>query len=81
MNQSQIISIGMVLIFLGLLVIIASNFFGAKQKTTDVKSAGIIFIGPFPIGGWGSSKSMYYALMVLGFILFFFMMFFMRNLK
>ncbi len=51
MNQSHVIGLGMTLIFIGILVIITSSFFGAKQKTTDIKSAGIIFIGPFPIGG------------------------------
>lgn len=81
MNQSQVIGLGMILIFIGMLVIIAGSFFGTKQKTTDIKSAGIIFIGPFPIGGFGNNKQMYYALMALGFILLFFIMFFMRNLK
>lgn len=81
MNQSQIIGIGMMLIFIGMFVIILGNFFGAKEGKTDVKSAGIIFIGPFPIIGWGSSKKMYYILMILGLVLFFFMMFFLRNLK
>ena len=80
MNQSQIIGIGMMLFLIGMFVIIAGTFFGAKEKAT-VKSAGIIFIGPFPIIGWGSSKKMYYALMILGLILFFFVLFFLRNLR
>lgn len=80
MNQSQLISIGMMLVFIGILIIIAGTFFGAKEKA-NVKSAGIIFIGPFPIVGWGSNKKMYYALLILGLILFFFVMFFMKILK
>lgn len=80
MNQSQLIGIGMMLIFIGILVIIMGTFFGAKEKA-NIKSAGIIFIGPFPIVGWGSSKKMYYALLILGLILFFFVMLFLRSLK
>lgn len=70
MNQSQIIGIGVLLILLGMLMVFAGSLFGAKEKT-NVKSAGIVFIGPFPIIGWGSSKAMYYALMALGVIIFF----------
>lgn len=80
MKQSQIIGLGIMIILIGMFVIIAGTFFGAKEKA-NVKSAGIIFIGPFPIMGWGSSKKMYYTLMILGLVLFFFVMFFMRNLK
>lgn len=78
MNQSQIIGFGMIIIFIGIMVIIAGTFFGAKEKT-NIKSAGIVFIGPFPIVGWGSSKKMYYALMALGFILFFVFYFLFRR--
>jgi len=78
MNQSQIIGLGMMLVFIGMIIIIAGSFFGAKEKA-NVKSAGIVFIGPFPILGWGSSKKMYYALMVLGFILFFVFYFLFKN--
>ena len=78
MNQSQIIGLGMMLVFIGIIIIIAGSFFGAKEKA-NVKSAGIVFIGPFPILGWGSSKKMYYTLMVLGLILFFVFYFLFRH--
>lgn len=81
MNQSQIMGLGMMIILIGMFVIIVGTFFGAKEGKTDVKSAGIVFIGPFPIIGWGSSKKMYYALLILGLLLFLFMFFFLRHLK
>lgn len=78
MSQSQIIGIGVLLIFLGMLVILAGSLLGVKEKT-NVKSAGIVFIGPFHVIGWVSSKQMYYALMALGIILFFVFYFLFRH--
>ncbi len=57
MSQSRAIGLGTMLIFIGMLVIIAGSFFGAKQKTIDIKSAGIIFIGPFPLGAGEAAKA------------------------
>ena len=53
--------LGIILIFLGIILIIASSF---TQKT-NVKSAGIIFMGPIPLFGWASDKTMFYILIAL----------------
>lgn len=70
MNQTQVIGLGMMLVFVGMLVIIAGSFFGAKEKA-NIKSAGIVFIGPFPLAGFANDKRLYYILMALGVALFF----------
>ena len=72
--------IGMILVLIGILVIVSGTFFGSKENNS-LKSAGIIFVGPFPIIGWGGSRKMYYSLLALGLVLFFFMMFFLRSLR
>ena len=59
--------IGITLIFLGIIILFASSLQLSNQKT-NVKSAGIIFIGPFPLG-WASDKKMFYLLMILTIIL------------
>ena len=59
--QDKLILIGIILIFLGFIIIIASSLIQAK---TNVKSAGVVFIGPFPIG-WASDKVMFYILISL----------------
>ena len=50
---------GIIFIFLGIVLIIASSF---TQSKTNVKTAGIVFIGPFPFG-WASDKQMFYILL------------------
>jgi len=44
--QNQIAVIGIALVFLGMLLIIASSFL---QKNSKVEGAGIVMIGPIPI--------------------------------
>jgi len=59
--------IGITLIFLGVIILFISSIYSSNQKT-NIKSAGIIFIGPFPIG-WASDKKMFYLLLILTIIL------------
>ncbi|MEK6835953.1 MAG: DUF131 domain-containing protein [Nanoarchaeota archaeon] len=59
--QDKLILMGIILIFLGFIIIIASSLIQAK---TNVKSAGVVFIGPFPIG-YASDKIMFYILIAL----------------
>ena len=61
--------IGLIFIFLGIIILFASSI----QKT-NVKSAGIVFIGPFPFG-WASDEKMFYLLLILTIIalIFFYM--------
>ena len=53
---------GIILIFLGIILIIASSLIQAK---TNFKTGGIIFIGPFPLFGYASDKQMFYILIAL----------------
>jgi len=59
--DNKIFFIGIILIFLGIMLIIASSL---TNKTTNVKSAGIVFIGPFPLG-YSTDKGMFYILMII----------------
>lgn len=66
---------GIILIFLGIILIIASSLTQAK---TNVKSVGIVFIGPFPFG-YASDKSMFYILFGLTIVLI--IIFYLINFK
>jgi len=57
-------SIGLILLLMGFIFIIISSFSSSIKGQTDVKSAGLIFIGPIPIG-WASDKKMFYILIAL----------------
>lgn len=60
--QDKLLLIGIILIFLGFIIIIASSIIQAK---TNVKTGGIVFIGPFPLFGWAENKQIFYILIVL----------------
>ena len=62
MKMESLISIGLILLLIGFILIVIGSVSSAIKGKTDVKSAGIIFIGPFPMG-WASDKKMFYALM------------------
>ena len=68
---------GTTVVFIGILLIVLGTLFQAtKTKGKEIKSAGIIFIGPFPFG-WASDKQMFYTLiaivviMIILYVLFF----------
>ncbi len=61
MDLQNLISIGLILLLIGFIFIVIGSFSSATKGNTDVKSAGIIFIGPIPIG-WASDKKMFYTL-------------------
>ena len=63
MKMESLISIGLILLLIGFIFIVIGSLSSAIKGNTDVKSAGIIFIGPFPIG-WASDKKMLYILIV-----------------
>lgn len=62
--------IGIALIFTGILFILISSIYSAIKGQSDVKSAGGIFIGPFPLFGWASDKKMFYILIALVILMF-----------
>jgi len=63
MKMESLISIGLILLLIGFIFIVIGSFSSTIKGNTDVKSAGIIFIGPFPIG-WASDTKMLYILIV-----------------
>ena len=68
MAFERIVPLGIALIVIGFLLVFLGSLFatvqGSKESKSQVKSAGVIFIGPFPIG-WASDKSMFYTLMAI----------------
>lgn len=64
MKMEYLMSIGLILLFIGFIFIIISSFSSTIKGDTEVKSAGLIFIGPIPIG-WASDKKMFYILIAL----------------
>ena len=63
----RLMPLGIILIFIGMIFLFIAGFYQAYKGSNDIKSAGIIFIGPFPIG-WASDKRMFYVL--IGFVIF-----------
>lgn len=53
--------IGIGLILIGFFLVLISSIYSAFKGSADIKSAGILFLGPFPIG-WASDKRMFYIL-------------------
>lgn len=68
--MEQLISIGILIIFIGFMLVIAGSILSAlKSKKTKVGGGGIIFIGPFPIMGGATSKQIFYILLAVSIIL------------
>jgi len=70
----DLVYIGFLLIFVGMLLIIASIIYeGVKRRDVKVEGGGVVFIGPIPIV-FGTNEKMVYisiaiALMILIYIL------------
>mgnify|MGYP001616859926 CR=1 FL=1 len=69
MAAEKVILIGMMFLFIGIILLFAGGIYSTYKGSTNVKSAGIIFIGPFPIG-WASDKTMLYVLMGFAILVF-----------
>ncbi len=65
--MENLLKFGLLLIFIGFILVLFSSF---TSKNSNVKAAGGIFIGPFPIFGAFTDKSSYYTLLILAAILF-----------
>jgi len=65
--MKNLLQIGIILIFLGILLVIFSSFQGGKE---NVKGAGVVFLGPIPILGFGNDKKILYILFGLGVLIF-----------
>lgn len=63
-EMKGLILIGLIIILIGIILIIIGSF-----SEGNVKSAGIIFIGPIPIG-WGLGKRLFLILAGIGIFLY-----------
>ena len=79
--MEKLITVGTIAVIVGIVLIIVGTMMGytkAAKGKTDVKSAGIIFIGPFPLG-WASDKQTFYLLLTItAIMLIFYLVFFRR---
>ncbi|MEW6062964.1 MAG: DUF131 domain-containing protein [Nanoarchaeota archaeon] len=71
MAAEKIFLIGIIFLFIGIILLFIGGIYSAVKGSTNVKSAGIVFIGPFPIG-WASDKTMLYVL--IGFVILIFIL-------
>ncbi len=67
----DMMSLGLVLIFLGMLLVIISGLKYAAESKTKSEFAFVGFIGPFPIG-FGTSREALFLALVLGVFIFLF---------
>ena len=67
------VSIGVIVILIGFILIFAGTLFQERSKT-KVEGGGIVFIGPIPIIGATSEKSLYIVLALSIIFLFMFML-------
>lgn len=75
--MKNLLFLGLVLVFVGIILIFISSFYFAKDEA-NVRGAGGIFIGPFPIFGVFSDKKMFYLLLGIAFIIFILWLIFRR---
>jgi uncharacterized protein (TIGR00304 family) len=70
MVESLLISIGVAIIFIGVLVVAAGTFFHASSGgvKTGVKAGGVVMIGPIPLI-FGTDRSSAFAAIGLAIIL------------
>lgn len=65
--MKNLLSIGILLVFIGFVLIIISSLQGGKA---NVKTAGGIFLGPIPLFGFANDKRLLYILFGLGMLIF-----------
>ncbi|MBI4141999.1 DUF131 domain-containing protein [Candidatus Woesearchaeota archaeon] len=78
LTQQHILSAGMLLIFLGFLILFIGSIFLSPQKT-NAKYSVVGFIGPFPIGFGNDKKLMFFTLILAVVLIVIFSLFF--NIK
>ncbi len=77
MLNEKLLVIGVVLLFLDIGLIFISSIISGKNS--DIKSAGGIFIGPFPVFGFFSNKRMFYILLIIALIMYLFYYFALKR--
>ena len=75
-----LLQLGFVFVFVGMILLfMGSSFATTKGEQGHIKTAGGIFIGPFPLFGFASDNKMFYSLLVVVAVLSL-LFFFMRRL-
>jgi len=62
--MSKLIFLGTMFLFLGIIIIFAGSLFASQKEDSNIKTAGGIFRGPFPLFGFASDKKMFYILLM-----------------
>ena len=65
--MKNLLAIGIIFIFIGIILVISSSLQGQKA---NAKGAGIVFLGPIPILGFGNDKKLLYILFGIGMLIF-----------
>ncbi|MBI2508396.1 DUF131 domain-containing protein [Candidatus Woesearchaeota archaeon] len=65
--MKNLLPVGIILIFIGIILIMISSF---QAQKANVKGAGVVFLGPIPILGFGNDKKLIYILFGLGMLIF-----------
>lgn len=80
-KMEQIVSLGIVIIFIGFIIVFFGMLKGAKEASAKTKVAVGGFIGPIPFG-FGNDKNLVWFVTILSLALFLFWLFFsLRFLK
>ncbi len=67
-NSSNLIIAGIIVIFIGFILVILGTAHQGTNKSSDVKTGGVILIGPIPII-FGSDKGTIVAAVILAVIM------------
>ena len=76
LKMEQLISLGVLLVFIGFIVIFIGTFMAAKEGTTSKSKVAVGgFIGPIPFG-FGNDKNLVWFVTILSLVLFLVWVFF-----
>jgi uncharacterized membrane protein len=64
MNQTQLIQIGMLVVFIGVIIIFSSIFFAQPEGRSKVKFSVFGLIGPIPFGFSNDKRLFLFSLIV-----------------
>lgn len=81
MIHDKLVPFGIMLVFAGVIIIILGSLLsvGKGKDKAGAKSAGIVFIGPFPFG-WASDKQTFYTLLAVTLVFFLLWLVFFRRM-
>ena len=74
-KMEQLISLGILLIFIGFVIVFIGSFMSSKDTNSKTKVAAGGFIGPIPFG-FGNDKNMVWFVTIISLVLFLFWLLF-----